>query len=80
MIIVVNLFLALIVNEIQNKTDHENIQIAPRYMNVEIKSKACSFISGNICVSNFRYSAEVTDFEDVEFSYQFTVHVSLYID
>jgi hypothetical protein len=49
-------------------------------MNVEIGSKACSFISENICVSNFQYRAEVTDFEDVEFSYQFTVHVSLYIE
>ncbi len=48
LIVAVNFFLALRVNEIQNKTDCGNISIDPRYMNVEMGTRPLSLISGNI--------------------------------
>jgi hypothetical protein len=48
LILVVNFFLALRVNEIPNKTDCGNISIDPRYMNIEMGTRPLSLISGNI--------------------------------
>jgi hypothetical protein len=48
LIVVVNFFFALRVNENPNKTDCGNISIDPRYMNVEMGMRPLSLISGNI--------------------------------